>query len=318
MHEQEYQILEEVMLIDCSLSITIDATIHSNGKNGRVEYSVFFNDKEQYKKEVLFKNREKKRTIETQISLEPTYLKNNKVQIRYKSFQDNGFIVNFFAKILGSTFEGIGESENIFNYSCARNVEGMVFVQGGSINLDTNSIKVESFYIDRREVSYAEWRMKRGTCGDVRPTAYYPYNKQLASRGGSDCPIVWVDWDEANCFCERMGKRLLRKDEWEYAVLEGIFFSEIKSTYDQLNCSKNNTNIICESIHESPFLEIENLNCNVLEWVQDENIDNNGEASVKGGGSLNYKHRETINYVQTYKKSFKDENVGFRCARKIE
>lgn len=66
---------------------------------------------------------------------------------------------------------------------------------------------VDSFWLDRTEVSYDEFTVHR------MPPKYSKIQKPKGKH-----PIVNVSWDVAVAFAERVGKRLPREDEYEYAA----------------------------------------------------------------------------------------------------
>ncbi|MGE3182614.1 MAG: protein kinase, partial [Phycisphaerae bacterium] len=96
--------------------------------------------------------------------------------------------------------------------------EAMIFVRGGMHSLSGSKISpvaVEDFYIDRAEVSNAQYRDFLLRAGGPIPRhwelgvdpALYP-----------DLPVVALSWDEANAYCRAQGKRLPSRTEWEYAM----------------------------------------------------------------------------------------------------
>jgi hypothetical protein len=92
---------------------------------------------------------------------------------------------------------------------------GMVFVAGGTFQMGSNSgnsnekpvhiVTVSSFFIDKTEVTQAEYRKVMGK----NPSSF---------SGCDDCPVENVSWHDANTYAKKVGKRFPTEAEWEYAA----------------------------------------------------------------------------------------------------
>jgi formylglycine-generating enzyme required for sulfatase activity len=100
----------------------------------------------------------------------------------------------------------------------------MVFVKGGTFDMGStqypnempvHSVTLDDFWIDKYEVSVAEYRSFCEATGRAMP------EKEPAWGWKDDYPMVNVSWLDAEAYAQYVGKRLPTEAEWEYAARGG-------------------------------------------------------------------------------------------------
>jgi len=96
--------------------------------------------------------------------------------------------------------------------------KGMALIPGGTFMMGSNDgesdekpvhqVTVNGFYMDKTEVTQAEYERVMGT----NPSYF---------KGCPDCPVEKVIWYDAKEYCDKVGKRLPTEAEWEYAARAG-------------------------------------------------------------------------------------------------
>jgi formylglycine-generating enzyme required for sulfatase activity len=120
--------------------------------------------------------------------------------------------ISFFAN---DALAGNNASFKVFVFSVS---SGMVYVAGGTFQMGSNrgdsdekpvhTVTVSSFWMDKTEVTQAEYRKVMG--------------KNPSKFSGCDgCPVEQVSWHDANTYAKKVGKRLPTEAEWEYAARGG-------------------------------------------------------------------------------------------------
>jgi formylglycine-generating enzyme required for sulfatase activity len=229
------------------------------------------------------------------------------------------------------------------------------FIMGSDRRLDTqpaHTVYLDAFYIDKTEVTNAQYRMcvAAGVCRTPGNTVYYD------NAGYAQHPVVYVNWNDADAYCRWAGKRLPTEAEWEKAARGtdgwiypwGNTFDGSKLNYCDQNCSEGWRDTFVDDGYAdtapvgsypsgaSPYGALD-MTGNVWEWVADrydsgyysQSPDRNPQGPASGelapdsselgvlrGGSWQDGQgdlRCTVRFEYTL--GNKHSAVGFRCAR---
>jgi formylglycine-generating enzyme required for sulfatase activity len=161
---------------------------------------------------------------------------------------------------------------------------GMVFVEGGTFQMGSNSgdddekpvhtVTVSSFFMDKTEVTQAEYRKVMGK----NPSHF---------SGCDDCPVEQVSWYDANEYAKKVGKRLPTEAEWEYAARggsksKGYTYSgsnDIDAVGWYIRNSNSKTHPVAQK--QPNELGLYDMSGNVWEWCSDWYSDSYYRSSPK-------------------------------------
>lgn len=230
----------------------------------------------------------------------------------------------------------------------------MVLVQAGNFVMGTNrgdkderpihSVYLDDYYIDKYEVTNALYELcvRDGLCKPPVHADSYTQNSYYGNPRYNDYPVVYVDWNMANTYCEWRGASLPTEAQWEKAAR-----GSEEPTYPwgkEIGCQKANytdgsrvcvggtTKAGSYESGKSPY-GVYDMAGNVWEWVADWYSESYygisisssnplgpdfGRARVGRGGSWTRSDGEIrsanrINYAPTYY----NFDLGFRCAGQV-
>jgi eukaryotic-like serine/threonine-protein kinase len=215
--------------------------------------------------------------------------------------------------------------------------EGMALIRGGKFEMGDDSaddpaekpaheVEVTSFYIDRNEVTNADYAKFVKASGHSAPPgwrgAVYP-------EGEGDYPVANVSWSDAEAYAKWAGKRLPTEEEWEFAArgTEGRKYPWGNDFDSKKLNSSESGNEQAKSVGDyadgATPEKVYNLAGNVAEWTGSENSLYPGSTAnltsgtkiVRGGGfSLDKKYASGSKRTQVPPDT-KDAALGFRCAK---
>jgi len=86
--------------------------------------------------------------------------------------------------------------------------------------MDSREIYLDGFYIERYEVTNANYAMcvEAGACAPPERTGSNPRHSYFADRRYANCPVVYVTWEDARTYCAWVDARLPTAAEWEKAA----------------------------------------------------------------------------------------------------
>jgi sulfatase modifying factor 1 len=200
--------------------------------------------------------------------------------------------------------------------------EGMAQLAGGTYTMgDTKqTVTVAPVALDLTEVTvdaYAKC-VSAGKCSAPNTGGYCNWN--VGGKGNH--PINCVDWNQATAYCQWAGKRLPTEPEWEWAARGQARGTEYPWGNDAPGAhacwnrwsSKQDTCAVGGFPSGDAPGGIHDLAGNVWEWTS---TAYDSSARVSRGGSWssgNPSFLRAANRIR-FVPSFRDSNLGFRCAR---
>lgn len=242
-------------------------------------------------------------------------------------------------------------SPDRFSESGERLPPGMIEVKGGSYEIGPHSgwpkaglekrgrrISVKTFYLDRTEVTNAQYAAFWNELQDDRKLAHLPRYWVKQEDGGytfpegkAEHPVVGVSFNDARAFAAWAGKRLPTEDEWEIAARgpKGLLYPwgneyDVGRANDRSAGLNDTAPVGSYAAGNSPF-SCADLAGNVDEWtasnadgdpITEELTSNLVQVVVRGGNFLS--NSEVL--AATYRwlapgLSTRRAQLGFRCAQ---
>jgi len=204
---------------------------------------------------------------------------------------------------------------------------------------EAHTVYIDDFYMDKYEVTNALYKacVEAGECQPPQNTSSYTHDSYYRNSEFDNYPVIYVDWNQAQAYCEWRGASLPTEAQWEKAAR-----GTDKRTYpwgEGIDCDRANYSS-CKGTDTTPVGSYEsgkspygiyNLAGNVWEWTSSlykpypyvstdgrEDLNASGNRVFRGGAWYDddyvvygtrsaYRNNVTPDNV--------NYNVGFRCAR---
>jgi sulfatase modifying factor 1 len=197
-----------------------------------------------------------------------------------------------------------------------------------------HKVRVDSFYIDRTEVTNAQYY---AFCQETERTLpeFWGMDAFHCGLEYPDHPVVGVSWSDAVAYADCYGKRLPTEAEWEYAARGGLIGKKYPMG-DDLNPSdanhsksEHNGTVPVGSYAPNGF-GLHDVAGNVVEWVWDwygsdyysvsppdnpQGPEDGRFKVIRGGGWHSGPSCNRVYYRNALPPNWLDINVGFRCAK---
>lgn len=203
------------------------------------------------------------------------------------------FVLVAYVALLEACSKGDdGQKEQYVNDVKEETVNGvtfeMIYVKGGSFSMgstmehDTgpvHKVTLSDYYIGKFEVTQELWQAVIGTSVEQQRDKSNP---RASLRGvGPDYPIYFVNWNDAQRFCQELSKKtgwkytLPTEAQWEYAARGGVYQEQYlysgSRDIDEVAWYRDNSD---DSTHpvgmkKPNVLGIYDMSDNVEEWCSD-------------------------------------------------
>jgi sulfatase modifying factor 1 len=231
----------------------------------------------------------------------------------------------------------IGEVEEMVEIPAGEFILGSD--EGGYNEKPAHVSYLDNYWIDRYEVTYQQYMKFVEETGHRQPGPPSRYARKLEALRGPHQPVTYVSWNDANEYCKWKGKRLPTEKEWEKAIrgTEGRTWPwGVGLTGHPANFAGESDGFLVTAPvgsfprDQSEFGVFDGAG-NVMEWTDDwyiENLYSQSQSHVQGSDrpASTYKTMRGSGYTSQgidlritnrsfMVPDFRDETIGFRCAR---
>jgi formylglycine-generating enzyme len=209
---------------------------------------------------------------------------------------------------------------------------------GGFDEQPPREIFLDDFWIDRYEVTNHQYAEFAAATSHRKAGPPSRYAKNVSKMRGRNQPVVYVSWDDAQAYCRWKGKRLPTEAEWEKAMrgadgrlwpwgnveqAEAANWARVNDGYEAT------APVGTFTTDTSPYGVMDGAG-NIMEWVEDWYLEGYYQASpdrnpgspdsgvyrvLRGGAYTTTGGDLRITSRSKMVPDFRDETIGFRCAR---
>jgi sulfatase modifying factor 1 len=239
------------------------------------------------------------------------------------------------------------ESYTAYDSSQTPIKDEMVFIQAGEFIQGTKQggfnerperiVSLPGFWINRHEVTNHQYFEFVKETGHRYPGPPARYAKGLSQIRGTNQPVAYVSWEDAQAYCQWKGRRLPFEAEWEKSM-RGIdgrlwpwgnsprnFKANLGGVEDGF---KATAPVGSFPLDRSPFGIYDGFG-NMMEWVnnwyeeqapdpnnpgEDHHADRGGYKTLRGSGYTSHGIDLRLTARSFMVPNFRDETIGFRCA----
>jgi formylglycine-generating enzyme required for sulfatase activity len=212
---------------------------------------------------------------------------------------------------------------------------------GGPDSMPAHTVILSDYYIDRYEVTNAQYRacVEADVCRPPANSASYTRQNYFTNNQFDDYPVLQVNWEQAFTYCGWREARLPTEAEWEKAARgtdertypwgEGIDCSMANWATSSGTCVGDTTAVGSYPDGAGAF-GVHDMAGNVWEWVADWYAEDyyaksptenprgpeDGELRVLRGGSwVSNDFNVRVVFRNNLEPGSTSSNIGFRCAR---
>jgi formylglycine-generating enzyme required for sulfatase activity len=211
--------------------------------------------------------------------------------------------------------------------------------QGGYNEKPQHVSMLDAYWIDRYEVTYQQYMEFVEETGHRQPGPPSRYARKLEALRGLNQPVTYVSWSDSAAYCEWKGKRLPTEKEWEKAIRGsdgrtwpwGEGREGFPANFDGQEDGYEVTAPVGSFSKDQSMYGVYDGAGNVMEWVDDWYVEDiYGRAvdpgvtrpksvstykTMRGGGYTSQGIDLRITNRSFIVPDFRDETIGFRCAR---